>query len=177
MSGQDEIGISAPQDCNHGKSPGSDLSILLSFNYKDRFLAEAMRASLFVLEPNLQCFLSPASYGAVMFEENVAQGVYEDDALLLLVGPSGLSHWQEIESRIALDRRRRDCSFSVVPVLAAGAVRPEHSFLESLNWIEIPVVTDRTLLRRLIKAIKKIENRSQSERQVDSQLLLRAVRT
>jgi hypothetical protein len=155
MLGGDGIGTSAPQECDPVKSTGNDLSVLLSFNYKDRFLAEALRASLFVLEPNLQFFLSPASYGAVMFEENVAQGIYEDDAFLFLVGPSGVSHWQEIESRIALDRSQRDSSFSMVPVLTAGAMRPAHSFLEVLNWIQIPVVTDRTALRWLIKAIER----------------------
>jgi len=150
------IGTSAARECDPGKPPGNELSLLLSFNYKDLFLAEALRASLFVLEPKLKCFLSPASYGADMFEENVAQVVYEDDAFLLLTGPSGLSHWQELEAGIALERSKRDSRFLVVPVLAAGAVRPRHSFLESLNWIEIPVVTDRTALLWLIKAIKDI---------------------
>ena len=153
MLSWDGSGASAPRECDPGKSPRTDFSVLLSFNYQDRFLAEALRASLFVLEPEWQFFLSPASYGAVKFEENVAQGIYEDDALLCLVGPSGFSYWQEIEARIALTRSHRDSSFSVVPVLAAGAARP--SFLESLNWIEIPVVTDRTALLWLIKAIKR----------------------
>lgn len=155
MLSGDGIGTSAPREGNAEKRLGTDFSVLISFNCKDRFLAEALRASLFVLEPQLQFFLSPASYGAVKFEENVAQGIYEDDALLSLVGPSGLGHWQEIEARIALNRSRRDNSFSVVPVLAAGAARPTRSFLESLNWIEIPVVTDRTALLWLIKAIKR----------------------
>lgn len=151
----DGSGASAPQECDPGGPPRTDFSVLLSFNYKDRFLAEALRASLFVLEPKLQFFLSPASYGAVKFEENIAQGIYEDDTLLSLVGPSGLSHWQEVEARIAVNRSQRDSSFSVIPVLAAGAARPTLSFLESLNWIEIPVVTDRTALLWLIKAIKR----------------------
>lgn len=138
-----------------GKLSGIELSVLLSFNYEDLFLAEALRASLFVLEPKLELFLSPASYGAVIFEQNVAQGIYEDDAFLVLVGPSGLGHWQEIECRIAIGRLKQDSGFSVIPVLAAGAARPTQSSLKSLNWIEIPVVTDRTALLWLIKAIKK----------------------
>jgi hypothetical protein len=133
------------------------MEVLLSFNYDDRHLAEALRATLFMLEPNLdvmEVILSPACYGAVWFEKNIAEGVDEADRLLLLVGPSGVSKWQEIECKFAFERQRKESNFFVIPVLAAEGGRPVKEIFSGLNWIEMPVVTDRRAAGWLVKAIK-----------------------
>jgi hypothetical protein len=126
------------------------VELLISFNFDDVHLAEALRASLFVIEAEKQIILSPASYGAVMFEANIAAGVDEADALLLLVGPKGISSWQAIEFSIALERRKRDRNFPIVAVLAGDSQVPDDLIPLRLNWIKLPVVTDRTMLRRLL---------------------------
>jgi hypothetical protein len=130
------------------------VELLISFNFDDVHLAEALRASLFMLEPERQFILSPASYGAVQFKENIAAGVDEADAFLLLIGPQGISPWQEIEFGIALERNKRDRSFPLVAVLAAHSEVPADLIPLGLNWLTLPVMTDRTMLRRLLSEIQ-----------------------
>jgi hypothetical protein len=131
------------------------VELLISFNFDDVHLAEALRASLFMLEPNHQFVLSPASYGAVLFKENVAAGVDEADAFLLLIGPRGISFWQEIEFDVARERNRRDRNFPLVAVLAAHSQVPTDLIPFGLNWHKLPVMTDRTMLRRLLNEVQK----------------------
>jgi hypothetical protein len=126
------------------------VELLISFNFDDVHLAEALRAGLFVLQPDHQTILSPASYGAVLFTENIAAGVDEADAFLLLIGPNGISSWQQIELGIALERRKRDRNFPLVAVLAGKSEVPLKLISLGLNWIKLPVVTDRAMLRRLL---------------------------
>jgi hypothetical protein len=133
---------------------GDRLRVLISFNFEDDGWEETFRASLFMLEPDLEYILSPVSYGAVSLRDVIANGIFEADAFLLLVGPKGISRWQEIECEIALDRNAHDSSFVVVPVLAARGQAPNLALLRDLNWFNAPVVTDRTMLRRLIGALK-----------------------
>ncbi len=135
----------------------SDMEVLLSFNKEDCHLAEALRATLFLLEPDLdvmEIILSPACYGAVQFEEIIANGVREADQFLLLVGPRGLSKPQEIECKFALTRRWQDSSFALIPVLAANAEPPSTAIMRDLSWIELPVVTDRRAGQWIIQALR-----------------------
>jgi hypothetical protein len=129
------------------------LELLISFNRDDAHLAEALRASLFMLQPEDQFVLSPASYGAVFFEENITAGVYEADAFLLLIGPKGISHWQEIECGIARERNKQDGNFPVLAVLAGNSQVPQDLIPFGMSWIKLPVVTDRTMLRRLLREL------------------------
>ena len=129
------------------------MEILVSFNFQDVHLAEALRAGLFLFEPDRHIVLSPASYGAVLFEKNIAAGVYEADAFLFLVGPSGISDWQKTELDFALDRRKYDVHFAVMPVLAGNSQVPAGLMAYDFRWIQLPVVTDRTALARVGKLI------------------------
>jgi hypothetical protein len=130
------------------------VELLISFNFDDVHLAEALRASLFMLEPKHQFVLSPASYGAVLFEENVAAGVDEADAFLLLIGPRGINSWQEIEFGIALKRNQRDRNFPLAAVLAAHSQVPTDLISFGLNWHKLPVMTDRAMLRRVLSEVQ-----------------------
>lgn len=150
----------------HSGKPG--MEVLLSFNKEDCHLAEALRAGLFMLEPDLdvmEIILSPICYGAVQFEQTVADGVREADRFLLLVGPRGVSKWQEIECKFALARRRQESSFAVIPVLASNGKRPAIEVMRELNWIEVPVVTDRRALRWILEALR--DTRSHVSRSFD----------
>jgi hypothetical protein len=130
---------------------GENVEILISFNFEDVHLAEALRASLFLTQPDQQIVLSPASYGAVLFKENIAAGVYEADAFLVLVGPNGMSSWQEIEFGFALERHRAQRNFPLTGVLAGNGRVPGDLVSLGLNWINVPVVTDRKMLGRLLR--------------------------
>lgn len=131
------------------------MEILVSFNFYDVHLAEALRANLFMLEPEQQIVLSPTSYGAVMFKENIAQGISEADAFVFVVGPNGISRWQEIELDLALKRKAHDAHFPLVPILAGEADMPRSLITYDLKWMPAPVVTDRTMLRRLLRRGRK----------------------
>lgn len=146
----------------------SRMDVLLSFNKEDCHLAEALRAGLFMLEPDLdvmEIILSPICYGAVLFEQTIADGVREADRFLLLVGRRGVSKWQEIECKLALARRRQEGSFAVIPVLASNGKRPAIEIMRELNWIEVPVVTDRRALRWILEALR--DTRSHVSRSFD----------
>jgi hypothetical protein len=130
------------------------VELLISFNFDDAHLAEALRASLFMLQPEGQFVLSPASYGAVLFEENIAVGINEADAFLLLIGPKGISNQQEIEFGIALKRNQQDRNFPLVIVLTSHSHVPPNLIRLGLNWVSLPVLTDRTMLRRLLREIQ-----------------------
>lgn len=130
------------------------MELLISFNFDDAYLAEALRASLFMLQPQDQFVLSPASYGAVLFEENIVVGINEADAFLLLIGPRGISSKQEIEFGIAFKRNKRDRNFPLVAVLAAHSQIPTNLIPVDLSWIKMPVVADQTMLRRLLREVQ-----------------------
>lgn len=139
------------------------MEVLLSFNKEDCHLAEALRATLFMLEPDLDVMdliLSPACYGAVRFEKTIADGVLEADRFLLVVGPRGVGKWQEIECKFAFTRSRQESSFAVIPVLAANGERPSQEIMRDLNWIEVPVVTDRRAGRWIIEALRDTPSHS-----------------
>lgn len=143
--------VQSPRRCKSG------MEILLSFNKEDCHLAEALRATLFMLESNpdvMDIILSPACYGAVQFEETIANGVREADRFLLLIGPRGIGKWQEIECKFAFARSCQESSFAVIPVLAANGKQPSIETIRDLNWIEVPVVTDRRAARWIIEALR-----------------------
>jgi hypothetical protein len=133
---------------------GESVEILISFNFDDVHLAEALRASLFLTQPDQQIVLSPASYGAVFFKENIAAGVYEADAFLLLVGPSGISSWQQIEFDFAFERHQTERNFPITGVLAGNGRVPADLVSFGLNWINLPVVTDQRMLGLLLRDLK-----------------------
>jgi hypothetical protein len=121
----------------------------------DVHLAEALRASLFMLEPDWRIVLSPASHGAGQLKQNVADGVHESDAFVLLAGPNGVSRWQETELNVAFDRRYRESRFPLVTVLVGKAEVPNFLIPYDLKWFKLPVVTDRTMLRVLLDEIQR----------------------
>lgn len=146
-----------PIQMQRPKHSKSGLEVLLSFNKADCHLAEALRASLFMLEPDLdvmEVILSPSCYGAVRFEETIANGVREADRFLLLVGPRGVGNWQEMEFKFAQMRGRQESDFLIVPIIAANGKRPAIEVMRGLNWIELPVVTDRRALRWILEALR-----------------------
>jgi hypothetical protein len=150
------------------RSGKSGMEVLLSFNKEDCHLAEALRAGLFMLEPDLdvmEVILSPICYGAVQFEQTIADGVRDADRFILLVGPRGVSKWQEIECKFALARRRQESNFAVIPVLTSNGKRPAIEVTRELNWIEVPVVTDRRALRWILEALR--DTRCHISRSVD----------
>jgi hypothetical protein len=123
------------------------LRILLSFNADDVALAEAFRASLFVASPGLEVFFSP-----VLFEDYRSLKLEDAEAFVLFVGRHGLSERQARELCAAVEQTERNREFALVPVLAANAEAPR-GLLSDLSWIEMPVVTDLGMMRRVIGSL------------------------
>ncbi len=130
------------------------MRIFLSFNSRDISFAEAIRAGLSTIAPEVQIFFSPISLGAGFWLPKLAEGIADADAFLLLIGPKGVGPWQEVEYFTAFDRHVGDKRFALVPVMAAGAEAPGLSFLRSLNWVEAPVITEDKVLHRLLAALR-----------------------
>lgn len=151
------MALSLPRSIGHSltlRAAGERVELLISFNFDDAYLAEALRASLFMLQPEHLFVLSPASYGAVLFKENIVAGVNEADAVLLLVGPKGMSSWQEIEFGVALERNQQDRDFALVAVLAGHTQVPPNLIPFGLSWIKMPTMTDQTMLRQLLREVQ-----------------------
>ncbi|HEY6464862.1 MAG TPA: hypothetical protein VIY69_02655 [Candidatus Acidoferrales bacterium] len=148
------------------------LRALLSFNPDDVALAEAFRASLFVAAPELEVFFSP-----ILFEDYRSLQMKEADALVFFVGPRGLAGRQAREFDLAVEQSERNSDFWIVPVLAANARAPEGP-LRNLNWIEMPVVTDRNVMRKVISALDQYDlgdwsDQSRSRAELDRGRILR----
>lgn len=130
------------------------LRILLSYNAVDAWLAEALRASLFMLEPEMDFVLWPDPFSAPSQRCSKSACMREFDALLLLAGPSGLSASQEVEWMSGTRRAAQDDKFMLLPVLAGYSGLPQQVGLKEREWFRAPVVTDRDTLRDLIRLLK-----------------------
>ena len=144
-------------------SSGGALRILLSFNPFDAALAEAFRASLFVAAPELEVFFSP-----ILFEDHRTIKLKEADAFVLFVGPRGLDGRQTREFDVAVKRSERDSEFAIVSILAANARAPQAP-LFNLNWIEMPVVTDRNVMRNVVCALDQFRGLNDRSDQIRSE--------
>jgi hypothetical protein len=144
---------------NWGEPPRSwewdVLRVLLSYNGVDAWLAEALRASLFMLEPEINFVLWPDPCSAEASQRcSKSFCMREFDALLLLAGPSGLSASQEAEWTAAMRRAAQDDKFALLPVLAGQSPLPQRIGLQEREWFKAPVVTDRDTICELILMLK-----------------------
>lgn len=117
-------------------------------------LAEAIREGLARLEPSADIFFSPVSLGSGFWQPKLATEIATADAFLLLIGPSGIGPWQEVEYFAAVDRHVNDKTFALVPVMAPGAQAPGLPLLRILNWVEAPSVTEDAALYKVLAALK-----------------------
>ena len=130
------------------------MRVLLSFNAEDVAFAEAFRATLFILAPDLEIFFSP-----ILYEGYRAIKFHEAHALIFFVAQHGLSDLQRQEFARALKRIETESDFTVVPVLAASAKQPELP-TSSLDWIDVPVVTDRNTLTEIVAILESCSMRT-----------------
>jgi hypothetical protein len=129
------------------------LRVLLSYNATDAWLAEALRASLFVLKPEIDIVLSPDPDAATSRRRSKPLDVREFDALLLVAGPSGLSATQEAEWSAAAQHATHGDDFVALPILAGNTKPPRHVAFHNRAWFRAPVVTDRDMVCNLIQLL------------------------
>ena len=138
------------------------MRVLLSFNAEDVALAEAFRATLFILAPDLEVFFSP-----ILYEGYQAIKFHEADALVFFVAQHGLSDLQRQELHRAFKRVDTDSEFTIVPILAGSAKQPELS-TSSLDWIDVPVVTDQNTLTQVIAVLESCSAHNERTRERQS---------
>ena len=126
------------------------MRVLLSYNAADAGLAEALRATLFIVAPDITFVFSPTPRSVDLGQKCNAIDLREFNALLLLSGPSGLTNEQEAEWAAAVRRTVRDNEFSLLLVLVGDAGQPKQTAFLDRKWLKVPVVTDREMARHLL---------------------------
>ncbi|WP_165244546.1 toll/interleukin-1 receptor domain-containing protein [Paludisphaera soli] len=138
----------------------------LSYNSADRpavrQLAERLRAE--GLELYLEEWeLAPGRE----FQAALAEGLRDSKSCVVFLGPSGLGPWQKQELQVAIDRRAREESFPVVPVLLPGAERPRRGdvalleFLINASWVEfLKTLDDEAAFRGLVWGVTGVKPRA-----------------
>jgi TIR domain len=129
------------------------LRIFLSFHFKDSALAERLRAGLLKLDPKTDIYFSPVSLAHGFWQPKLAESIRAADAFLLLLGPSGVGPWQEVEYHEAFARHVEDKSFALVPVIADHGTASGLPFLRRLNWIVAADIADDKTLHRILAAL------------------------
>src|SRR4029077_2973556 len=108
----------------------------LSYNSQYLALMQSVEAALRRKDPDAEVFFALTSLRAGGFWlPELAKGITEATAFVLLVGDKGLGPWQVIEYYEALDRRVEQPDFPVVLVLLDGAPAPCLPFVRQLHWI------------------------------------------
>jgi tetratricopeptide (TPR) repeat protein len=134
--------------------------VFLSFNSQDRpavrELAERLKGADLV--PYLEEWeLAPGRE----FQLALAEALRDSKTCVVFLGPSGLGPWQKQEVQVAIDRRARDESFPVIPVLLPGTERPRRGdvahleFLINASWVEfLTTLDDERAFQSLVWGIK-----------------------
>jgi hypothetical protein len=108
----------------------------LSYHSPDRALAEQLKAAIERKDSASRVFFAPTSLRAGAFWlPELAKGISEATAFLLLVGEKGLGPQQVIEYYEALDRHVMQPNFPVMLVLLDGQFAPGLPFLRRMHWI------------------------------------------
>jgi hypothetical protein len=108
----------------------------LSYNSQDLPLMQRLEAALRRKDSEGKIFFAPTTLRAGGFWlPELAKGITEATAFVLLVGEKGLGTWQVIEFYEALDRRVKQHDFPVILVLLDGVPAPGLPFLRQLHWI------------------------------------------
>src|SRR5215471_4806100 len=119
----------------------------LSYNSQDLALMQAFEAALRRKDADARFFFAPKSLRAGgLWLPELASGIAEATAFILLVGEKGLGPWQAMEYYDALDRRVKELDFPVVLLLLEGQPAPGLPFLRQLHWVITPDATSEKSL-------------------------------
>lgn len=114
--------------------------VFLSHHSMDKPIVESLAARL-QDEANLAPFLDkwhlvPGN----PWQEEIEQALDTSRTCAVFIGPNGIGVWENEEMRGALDKRARQQSFRVIPVLLPGALLPKRGdlprFLSRLTWVD-----------------------------------------
>src|SRR6516162_1795768 len=97
-------------------------SWFLSYHSRDQTLAERLIAAVKCKDPTLNVFFAPTHLRAGgAWTAQLAEGIAEADAFILLIGEAGVGKWQAPEYYEALDRwAKAEPPFPLIVVLLNG---------------------------------------------------------
>jgi formylglycine-generating enzyme required for sulfatase activity len=108
----------------------------LSYNSQELGLMESLESALRRKDPGAKVFFAPKSLRAGgLWLPELARGIAEATAFVLLVGEKGIGPWQALEYYEALDRRVKQPDFPIVLALLEGQPAPGLPFLRQLHWV------------------------------------------
>jgi hypothetical protein len=100
----------------------------------------------------------------------LAEGLRDSKSRVVFLGPNGLGPWQKEELQVAIDKRARDDTFHVIPVLLPGAERPRRGdvahleFLINASWVEfLKSIDDERAFRSIVWGITGAKPREPDE--------------
>ena len=135
------------------------LRVFLSYHTPDRALAFTLKSAIEAAEPGAhKVFLDQTHlrhghlWQPALFEE-----IARADAFLILVS-NQLGDWQKVEYYEARDKKAKDDSFILLPVIIADRARgavPNLPGLSQLHWIESTEPTAREPLAKIISALRR----------------------
>jgi SAM-dependent methyltransferase len=141
-----------------GSSPAG-YDVFLSHRSPDKPMVERLAEKL-VEEAQLNPFLDRWHLiPGEPWQESLEQALNRSRCVAVLVGPSGVSSWENEEMRAALSRRVQEKRFRVIPVLLPGA-DPEArdqlpSFLLRFTWVDFSAgIDDPVAFSRLVAGIR-----------------------
>lgn len=128
--------------------------LFLSYHSPDQALAEQLKAAIERTDTDTRVFFAPSSLRAGSFwSKELAEGIAQADAFVLLVGEKGIGDWQEIEYYEAFEKGVKVSGFRLILVLLEGQTAPGLSFLRRLHWIVTPDPSSEKDVARLFDAI------------------------
>jgi hypothetical protein len=105
------------------------------------------------------------------FQPALAEALHQSKTCVVFLGPSGLGPWQKQELQVAIDKRVRDETFRVIPVLLPGTERPRRGdvahleFLINASWVEfLQTLDDERTFRNLLWGIRGTKPQDPGER-------------
>jgi hypothetical protein len=132
----------------------------LSYNSQDLALMQSLEAALRSKDADAKLFFAPKvlRVGGLWLPE-VARGIAEATAFVLLVGEKGIGPWQAMEYYEALERRVKQQDFPVVLVLLDGQPAPGLAFLRQLHWV---ITADPASEKSLVQIMDAVSGNSAS---------------
>jgi hypothetical protein len=149
--------------------PRPSFDVFISYSRSDAAVVERL-AGLLRSQPrepgsgdNLRVFFDRDYLAAGQsWPERLEKQLADCGAVAVCIGPTGLGPVQKREQYIAIDRKARDESFPVIPVLLPGANDPPLGFLRLNTWIDLRRGVDQTdqleIFGRAIRGLPPAEN-------------------
>ena len=132
------------------------MRVFISYSASDGQMVAKLVDSLKQVRPDWDPFFDQHSLRTGYWMPQLAKGVESAEAFVFLFG-NRLGLWQTIEYYGAFDKRVRDNSMPIVPVLIDDAAVPGLPFLEQLQWIKEANPSGTDAVARIAAALEKTD--------------------